>query len=480
MFARRVASLFLVCALAHAAPADWNAAARQDTQFAIDTIRASHAGAVSRQVDVIDALETGGRAAMVEAARVQTEQDYQRVLVRFIDGFGDPHTGIDVGLATRAWAGIVLDHVDGRFRVIWSEPNWPTPLPPRGAVTQSCDGVWTGTYLKTAVAPLLNHSAEYATSASEAARKSMFENGLGYAPKGCDFFLPDGSNVHYDLPLHAIDPGHLKEVRMHYAPAPRPVGMYPLAPGMVVVSMPDFNGSKSAAAYDKLYADLAASKRPDWIVFDLRGNGGGDSSWGTRALEVLYGKEYGQRLGDSSSYSKYMIADQPTIDVFRRYASLPAFAASKQMFDNAIPKLEAALRRGDKMAQIDGTSRAQAAALGTQLRKRPGGPRLAAIIDRNCFSSCMNFIQQITAIDDTMLLGESTLGYSPYGEINGFDLPSGRGSISLPSAIYAGFQATREPFVPDLPYPGNLADDAALSKWVASTLARLKPGLKQP
>jgi hypothetical protein len=91
----------------------------------------------------------------------------------------------------------------------------------------------------------------------------------------------------------------------------------------------------------------------------------------------------------------------------------------------------------------------------------------------------MNFVQQISSIADTVVLGESTLGYSPYGEINRFDLPSGKGSIRLPSAIYTAFQATREPFVPDLPYPGNMADDPVLMKWVEDNLAALKPGQKR-
>jgi hypothetical protein len=91
----------------------------------------------------------------------------------------------------------------------------------------------------------------------------------------------------------------------------------------------------------------------------------------------------------------------------------------------------------------------------------------------------MNFVQQISSMADTVLLGEPTLGYSPYGEINRFDLPNGNGAVKLPSAIYTAFQATREPFMPDLPYPGNMADEPALMKWVADTLAKLQPGLKR-
>lgn len=71
--------LFLCAALVRAAPAatDWRAAAQRDMQFAIDTIRSSHAGAVSGQLDVSAPLEAGGRSGMAEAANVKTEQDYR-------------------------------------------------------------------------------------------------------------------------------------------------------------------------------------------------------------------------------------------------------------------------------------------------------------------------------------------------------------------------------------------------------------------
>lgn len=466
--------------LVHAADAtDWNAAARQDMQFAIDKIRSNHAGAVSGQVEVTDALETGGRIGMVEAAQVHTEVAYRRTMVRFIEGFGDPHTGINLRLNVLGWTGLVLDQVDGAYRVTWSEPGWPNPLPPRGAIVQSCNGVWIGTYLKTRVAPFLNHSPEYPTSASEAARQSMFERGLDWAPASCDFLLQGGATRRVDLPLRPVASGvgeaRLAQVRQQVDAKARPAGLYRLADGTAWVAMPDFNGKTSGAAYEKLYAQLAELKDAKWVVFDLRGNGGGDSTWGNRALQALYGKDYGMRLGDAPTYTKRLIADQATVDLYRRYASLPAFAASRKDFEEIIPKLALAVEHGDKLVVVETGTREGAAAVAAQLRRRPGGPRIAAVIDRGCFSSCMNFIQQIRAIDDTVLLGEPTLGYSPYGEINQLTLPSGHGTIQLAAAIYTSFQAPREPFVPDLRYPGNLADEPALMRWVAATLAQMKP-----
>jgi len=456
---------------------DWSAIAQADMKFAIDKVRSSHAGSVSGQIDVTAPLESGARAGMLEAADAKTEQDYKRALVRFINGFGDPHTGIQLGLKTTAWTGVVLDHVDGKFRVVWSEPDWPHALPPLGAIVQSCDGVWIGTYLKSNVAPLSNHSLEYATTLSELARVSMFDTGLGWTPKQCTFEQADGART-YDLPLRAVADGigesRLGTVRKSYKAKARPVGLYRLAADKQWVGMPDFNGGISGDAYTALYPKLAALKHTGWIVFDLRGNGGGDSSWGNRALQALYGEAYGEELGNTAAYIKSLIADQATIDLYRRYAGLKQFAASKPEFERVIPILEASLAQREGLARVDYTSKEDATALAAKVRRRPGGPRVAAVIDRGCFSSCMNFVQQISSMADTVLLGEPTIGYSPYGEIGQYKLPSGQGAIFVPSAIYTAFQATREPFVPTIRYDGNMADDKKLMVWVNATLTGMK------
>ncbi len=479
-------SVFCFCGIfAHATPAsvDWAAAAQQDMQFAAESIRTGHAGAVSGQIDVVVPLEAGARTGAVEVGQVRTQQDYRRLLLRFISGFGDPHTGINLRLKTQGWTGLVLDRIEGQYRVIWSEPNWPHPLPPKGAAVQSCDGVWIGTYLQGKVAPFVNHSVEYPTTFSQLARQAMFDTGLGWTPKQCVFTLADGSRKQFDLPLQAVPDAvseeRVAEVRKHYIAAAKPIGLYSLSADKHWIGMPSFNGRTSGEAYEKLYQQLATVGQAGWIVFDLRGNGGGDSSWGNRALQVVYGKEYGETLSDTASYGKALIADQSTVDLYKRFASLPEFAASRDEVGKALQKLEAALRAGEKMAQLEAGTPAEAAAIVAKVKVRPRGPRIAAVIDRGCFSSCMNFLQQMTSIADTVVLGESTLGYSPYGEINRFDLPSGNGTLAIPSAIYTAFQATREPFMPDIAYTGNMADDQALMKWVDLVLTSLKPGQKR-
>jgi hypothetical protein len=465
-----------------AAVTDWTAAARQDLRFAAEAVRTRHAGVVAGQPSVLLPLEAGLRTGLPEAEAVRSEQDYLRLMTRFIAGFGDPHTGIDLHLAVRGWTGIVLDQLgglgSGEYRVVWTEPDWPTPLPPVGSTAQSCDEVWTGTWLQLQVAPFTNRSPEYASASGVLAQQVMFDLGLGWTPKQCVFRLPDGRRKPYALPLRSV-PGEvpqarLDEIRPRYRAAARPVGLSTLAADKHWVGMPNFDGARSGAAYEALYPKLAALPKSGWIVFDLRGNGGGDSSWGSRALQALYGAPYAAKLNVAGGASKHQIADAETAALLKHYIASEDHADSRAEFESDLAKVEAAMRAGEKMAQVSGKPQAASAALADPVVvPRPHGPRIAAVIDRTCFSSCMNFLQQLKAAGDTVVLGEPTIGYSPFGEINRHALPSGRGALIIPSAWFKTATATREPFLPDYPYEGSMADEEALQKWVKATLDKL-------
>ncbi|ALK97992.1 hypothetical protein AB595_02700 [Massilia sp. WF1] len=458
---------------------DWAAIARQDLRFAVDTIRTRHAGYVAGEPSVTQPLAAGMRAGLPEADAVRSEQDYRRLMMRFIAGFGDPHTGIDLHLAVRGWTGIVIDQdrdaKGARYRVVWSEPGWPTPLPPRGSVVHGCDGAWIGTWLQMQVAPFLNRSAEYGSAFSTMAQQSMFDLGLGWTPSQCLFELPDGSRKSFALAQRSV-PSEVAQARLDtlqpgWRAIASPVGVTTLAPDKRWVGMPNFDGARSGAAYEALYPQLAALPKSGWVVFDLRGNGGGDSSWGSRALAALYGDAYAGQLSSAGGVSKYLIADEATASLLKRYIAAPEYAASKAGSESDLARVEAAMRSGEKMALVAGERDAAAA---PAVLRRPHGPRVAAVIDRTCFSSCMAFLQQLQAMGDTVVLGEATIGYSPFGEINIFELPSGHGALRIPSAFYKTAQPTREPFVPDYPFAGSMTDGKTLQQWVNTTLDGIK------
>jgi hypothetical protein len=465
-------------------PHDWPAIARKDLQFAAKIIGTRHPGVVLGRASVVVPLEEGMRTALAQAELVRSQADYQRLMQRFGSGFGDPHVGVSFKLPAGSWTGIVIDHVLGEYRVIWSEPVWPVDLPPVGARVKSCDDIWIGTYLQNRVAAMRPQGAEYSLTFSGLARNMMFDQGQNWSPKHCVFRAPDGAERDYVMHPQSvpadISPERIAEVKAQYQAKATPVGISTLAPDQRWIGMPRFFGEALKPAYEKLYQALESEQKAGWIIFDLRGNGGGNSSWGNRALEALYGKPYAKKLAGTVSRAKFMTVNQEIIDEYIQSSKQPELASSKLFFEKNAQLMQVALQAGEKLVNVSDKPPTLTDYKKSidEAKQRPAGPRIAAVIDRSCFSSCMNFLLQIKAMGDTVVLGESTIGWSPYGENGAVEFPSGLGSISVPVAWYDSQHAEREPFVPDLIYTGSMAENSALMQWVSRTLTALPASQK--
>ena len=299
----------------------------------------------------------------------------------------------------------------------------------------------------------------------------MFERGLNTVPKVCEFSDNSAPRRSYSLSLQPVPAkvslARISEVRRQLQVQAKAVDVHALSPNRYWVGMPSFNVQDEGKAYRAMYQKLAGLKQAELMVFDLRGNGGGASSWGTEAIAALFGQDYAAQVEQYGGSAKSMIADQPTIQLLRDYAANPAMTSYKNEINAAADKLMQAKQAGAKIGLVSGNL-----SLPPTTATQPAGPRLAALIDHHCFSSCMNFLQQLKAIPNTVVLGESTLGYSPYGEIMPVALPDGRGTLYVPTAFFSVKEAAREPFLPDHAYLGDLRDDVALGKWIDQVIPR--------
>lgn len=465
-------------------PAAWQALARQDLAFAAEGFRKHHVGARAGHANVLAPLQQAELVGRAELSEVQDEAGYLRLMERFGGTLGDPHAVLNMNMKTLAWTGLMVDHQAGKFRVIWSETSWPTPLPPVGAEVLACDEVWTGSWLLSRVAPTRIQIPEYAPMLGTLARVMMSERGLGSTPAHCDFRLADGRLQRFELPLRKLSEPLLRErwraaLKSHWAEA-APVGMAPLGAGKQLISFPHFfaGDDKSRVAFAQVHAELkqlaGAKRKPAWLVFDLRGNGGGDSSLGAEAIKAFYGEAHWQALEHKVGLRKQYLASEFTRDAFKAWLADPSFAAHHESLARLVPRLEAAVQANQVLVDDPDQAPMDAVAAERYLSTaapRRGATRVAVLIDRNCFSSCMNFLLHLQAMPGTLVLGEPTQnGWSAYGEIQSQALPSGRGTLFVPIAYFAGGQQRREPFVPQIPYAGNMADSKALLDWVGRQL----------
>jgi len=92
--------------------------------------------------------------------------------------------------------------------------------------------------------------------------------------------------------------------------------------------------------------------------------------------------------------------------------------------------------------------------------------RLILLTDSLCFSSCLMVTDDFRQLG-AFHIGQTTDADTHFTEVRQQYLPSGYSIFSTLQAVYDPNGPVRlGPFQPALPYPGDIADTAALEKWV--------------
>jgi hypothetical protein len=206
------------------------------------------------------------------------------------------------------------------------------------------------------------------------------------------------------------------------------------------------------------------------VVLDLRGNGGGDSRYGDAIAEVLFGagrveRARGRSADCQGAYWRASAANVAALRTFRDNTRNPQTAAH---MTEVIEGMEATLSEGGAFWPTLPACAATADLTDSPARA-PIDRRVILITDRHCFSSCLmttDLFRRLGALH----VGEATDVSSRYMEVRTIVLPSGLRDFSTLQKVAVGLPDFG-PYTPDIPYPGAMADDAALKAWVGEQAA---------
>lgn len=366
-----------------------------------------------------------------------------------------------------SWSGLVLGRRGGQWRIVAVDDEALNPL--RNADLTACDGVpadaWADDRLK-----------QFYTSPEVEARKEraawqLFvdeHNPFLPRPEECVFSTPTGETVVHRLEWRDCN---LKAVKSRIeALAPRPqagVGLAPVEKGYWI-GLEDLVDAEDVTS--SVEQSAAALRQADWVVLDLRGNGGGNTEFSNRILTALMGKErVAAARPDYPCGNSYYRLTRGNIDRFKHYRDeRKARGLDARSMDRWITTLETARMLGLSLWPLH---RRYHAVFDPPIDfERLPAPtmkgRLYVITDSRCFSSCL------LAVDLARRVGAIQLGYSTdrmnrYMEVREAALPSGRGRFSTLMKMVEGVPDFG-PYQPHHPYDGDLADDEALKTWVIS------------
>ncbi|HEX6085779.1 MAG TPA: S41 family peptidase, partial [Thermoanaerobaculia bacterium] len=439
----------------------WGELAMRDLEAMRTAILENHPGPVDPlNPDFRKWLDTGYEQALAKAREARTYGGYANALRYYGAGFRDGHlnSGTTLWQAELWWPRFVVRLRNDRYVVAATADEKDSTLPPAGAELLECDGRSARTMVEQdlwpyAQGPMIDSAWPIV------AADLLIDRGNPWVPRAkmCRFRIGDETKelaLHYRRGSDQAVNDVARRAVVPLAPLPpvRSVG------NGLWVSMPAFQGA------DERLTELA-NKAPEWrnaafIVFDVRGNTGGNSKWGHQILNALYG--------------------QP----FLQYAVMPHFA--KQVVDWRTSKDNIEHVRGfgaGSAGVVEGMEKA--AAEGRELwRRDPVSPeppakaeplyrgRVVLLTDRRCASACLDFADLVRLLPNAMHVGLPTSADSVYMEVRPVDLPSGVGRLGLPVKVYRDRpRGHNEPYVPHVIYDGDINDTAKVEEWVLARLS---------
>jgi len=449
----------------------WVLLTQRDLQAIHDTLAANHPGPVDPQSDRYRRwLEDGLQAAKAEAAVAHTYGDYERAVRRYLNGFRDGHTGAGFLLSSQrlSWPGFLVNRdADDRIRVLAAAEGSNVPL---GAELLSCDGLTTDQLMKERLDPYYWNA-------------DIPHERWNSLPKLFQFASGDTHGRMANCSV-GID-GATKSVDLHWASASRETiaryvqQMQPPAPalglqqrqGIWFVSIPSFDYfGEAAAGINALINDItqrAAELRSATVVFDVRGNHGGNSAWGEKVAAAFWGEPAVAQVTGSFDWTVDWRVSPDNLAYLSSIVERnqrDGLTEAAQSWAQARDAIAAALKKGQSLVRVPEPPKSTA-------RRAPKSlvtGRVFLLTDGACASACLDFTDLVRRLPHVTHIGRPTSADAVYIDNTEALLPSGLAWLSYSLKVYRHrVRANNEWYEPQVRWPGGVMSDEAVTTWIA-------------
>lgn len=468
--------LLLVSPVMASEPGDevspWATLAQADLAAIRDNVLAIHPAVRDPQnPDFVATTDAAYRAAMNRAKQAQSFLDWRATVGGFIQSFRDGHTFLRYNAQPSRvrWPGFLIDGRGGGYVTAAVAADAGVIS---GDRLVACDGVAIDELLKERldakeadwskpperIRQAWRLFVDYDVDAAPPVRTCEVD----HAGKTASITLAWREGATPDLLAQAAP--------LQRSPAQRrPIALSYLADGAALIQIGTFGDEAKLGDLAKaMTADRAQLRAARYVVFDLRGNRGGNSTWGGTYGRILFGNAVVDALDEPAS-GKFFRASTAAVGRLRLIA--------KEFRDEGPSMAEVAnywTKIADRVAASpDGDTKLFTDFLNAPVKKlrRPPVPAyrgpVYVLTDAGCFSSCVvaaNILIKLGGINVGEVMGEN----EEYGEITGpIDLPSKLGRYWLPISIIR----QRKEDLGGRPvvhaWTGAMDNDAGILAWIA-------------
>ena len=452
----------------------WQAMAQADLDAVHAIVLSSHPGAIDEQnPDFRIWMEQGYREAKGLLPRARNYDDMLSVVRFYVIGFEDGHLHYsdharnDKSVTTLGWS---LSLAGTEYRVAAAASEWPGALPPPGAKLLECDGRSADSILDTDIAPFVDRRKLPGLRA-KLAEAFVIQPLSGAELEQCRFATAAGEKLsipvlYREMPLEeAIPFAHPADRASHRE------NSFTFENGVLWISAPDFALSKDEAdSLEAMLKRVRALKNVRAIVFDARGNGGGDSSVGDRIFEsATGGLDFGRRNLERlpKTTAQWRVSDLSIATVSQTHQSaveLYGAQGEESKWSRALlDELKAARAAGRSWVEQPGgggyrIDRAEMARRHGRLAKFRG--KVLLVTDSACASACLDFADEIRLVPGSVHVGEPTSADAVYIDTGWSPMPSGN-PLVMPLKVWRNrLRGNNEVLQPDVPLGVPIDDDA--------------------
>lgn len=229
----------------------------------------------------------------------------------------------------------------------------------------------------------------------------------------------------------------------------------------------------TASQFHALFEDAPALRDKDFVVIDVRGNGGGIYNWFMAFLRALYGQEY------ADYYARARLEIAPVVlSISASGRDDPGFSAEQNAIEippdppmDALSTAKPEIRRFE-----DGRRLTKVPAPVTFLPELPANPpenlvkgKVFLLTDYGCGSACISsFVDEMMRFPGVTQIGAEThVDRRSGGWPEGFELPSGLATIRMGRMVREGRKwGENEAWKPSIRFDGNIADTEAVKRWI--------------
>lgn len=434
---------------------------------------AVHARIVEAHPGVIDPtnpgfntwVEQGYEQAKVFLPYVVSYDTAMAVVRYYAIGFEDGHLAYsddireDFPVFVTGWN---ITRKDDKYVVATALPDWPVPLPMVGAAWIGCDGLSAEEVLQTRIAPFADRRAG---DESRNHRASVLWMQLPVAEnlRECTFRTAAGDTMQLPVGYQAIsnDKFFAALPSVHDGGA-RAANAFEVQGGVLWVRAGNFNlrdGSSDLRELDSMLAGLKDVHDIRAIVFDARGNHGGDSGIGDRIFEAATGGlEFDQTDLNSLPcyYAQWRVSEflaQYLGSIIEENTRLYGGDSPRVAEDTAFrDKVLAAKAAGQSWVEQDaGRTITRGAVTARHGHLRRFDAKIALLTDSECVSACLDFADIVLKVPGVVHVGQTTGADSVYMVGSRSTMPSGN-RLVMPVKVWRNrTRGNNEALVPDVP-----------------------------